>query len=97
MTQDVKAMQQFLIDAADPAKSLSNALQMDRAGDCLAYVQPEQFYDIAMEHKAIFLNTYARSKAWLQADHHLSGTMTTGLKYENWKQGCVFDPDAMPN
>jgi len=50
-----------------------------------------------MEHKAIFLNTYARSKAWLQADHHLSGTMTKGLSYENRKQGCNFDPDSMLN
>jgi len=37
-SQRTISMQQFLIDAADPAKSLSNALQMDRAAACLAYV-----------------------------------------------------------
>ena len=95
LTQRTKMMQQFLLDAANPVKSLSNAVQMGRDRSCLAYVQRKDFYNIGMEQKAIFLNTYTRSKAWLQAGRHLSGNMFTSLADE--KLGCDFNPDVMPN
>jgi hypothetical protein len=97
LTQDAKAMQQFLLGAADPVKSYNNALQTGRVIDCLFYIDSTNAYKILARSKANFLNTYLRSKTWLQADHHLSGKMFKGLDYQNWKQGCDFDPDVMPN
>ncbi len=95
LTQDTKAMQQILIDSADPVKSYKDALQDNRAMECLSYIRPGDFYHVLAEHKAILLNTEMRSRAWLQADHNLSGKFF-GLLPDP-KQGCDFDPDAMPN
>lgn len=96
LRQDAIAMQQLLLDAADPIKSYNNALQEGKAIDCLSYIRDDS-YVLMDELKAIVLNTYLRSKAWLQADKHLSGHMSKGLDYKDWKLGCNFDPDAMPD
>jgi hypothetical protein len=95
LIQEAKLDQQFILNAADPNVSLTIAKQMMRSEACLAYVQRQNYYDISRMFQAIFLNTYTRSKAWLQADHHLSGTMFKGLADE--KLGCDFNPDVMPN
>lgn len=97
LMQRAKTMQQFLLDAADPVKSLANARRKVRDTDCLEYVQPNNYYEIGMEMRVVFLNTDMRSKAWLQADRHLSGHGFTGLRNAYLKQGCKFNPDAMPN
>ena len=95
LVQEVKLDQQFLLNAVDPNISLNIAKQMMRSEACLAYVQRQNFYDISRAFQAAFLNTYIRSKTWLQADRHLSGTMFKGLADE--KLGCDFNPDVMPN
>jgi hypothetical protein len=97
LTQNAKAMQQFLFNAPDSVKSYSNALQTGRVIDCLAYIRSDDFDVLLSKQKAIFLNTNLRSKTWLQANRHLSGKMFKGLDYQNWKQGCDFNPDTMPN
>ncbi len=96
LSQGTIVMQQILLDAADPIKSYNNALESGNAVDCLNYVRADSAR-VGAEIEAVFLNTYLRSKAWLQADAHLSGHMFKGLGYKNWKQGCNFDPDTMPN
>lgn len=95
LIQDTKAMQRILLDAADPVKSYSDALEDNRAMQCLSYVRPNDFYQISVEHQAIFLNTRLRSRAWLQADHNLSGKFFSLLP--NPVQGCDFNPFMMPN
>jgi len=97
LTQEAKLDQQFILNAGDSNASLSTAKQMMNSEACLAYVQPNDYYDLGIEFQAIFLNTYSRSKAWLQADKHLSGTMFRSLPYNQRKQGCNFNPDVMPN
>lgn len=97
VTQLTKTMQRFLLDAADPIKSLANGRRRVIDTDCLEYVQPNNYYDIGMELRAIFLNSDTRSKAWLQADVHLSGHVFTGLSDAYLKQGCNFNPDVLPN
>jgi hypothetical protein len=94
LTQDTKAMQKILFDAVDPVKSHKNAIQENRAIECLAYIRYD-FAHILSEHKAIVLNTNLRSKTWLQADKHLSGSVFNLLP--DPKTGCSFNPDAMPN
>jgi len=95
LTQMTKTMQQFLLSAADPVKSYANAVQQDRDIECLVYVQPNNYYDIGMKLRAIFLNTDLRTKAWLQADKHLSGKGFPS--HSNKKLGCNFNPDALPD
>lgn len=95
LVQDTKAMQRIVLDAADPIKSYNDALEDNRATQCLSYIRPNDFYRILAEHKAVFLNTHLRSRAWLQADHNLSGKFFGLLP--NPRQGCDFNPDAMPN
>jgi len=97
LTQNAKAIQQFLLGSANSANSYKNALQMGRVIDCLSYVRPNDSYSIAIEEKSLMLNTTVRSRAWLQADHHLSGKMFKGLDFADWKKGCNFKPDAMAN
>jgi len=95
LTQIIKARQRTLLDAADPVKSHQNAIDRNRRTDCLSYVRPDDFYNHMSESKAIMLNTYLRSKTWVQADRHLSGHMFSIL--DDPKEGCNFDPDAMAN
>jgi len=97
LSQSTKTMQQFLLNAADPIVSYKTAGRMSKDIRCLGYILPAEFATVDSEHEAVFLNTHQRSKAWLQADKHLSGHMFRGLPFRNWKQGCNFDPDAMPN
>jgi len=93
LRQATKTMQRFMLDADDAKKSYANALQMGKDTDCLAYIR-DDYYRVCTEHKAIFLNTYMRTKAWLRADHQLSGIMFSGSDYG--KNGCQFDVDGMP-
>jgi len=97
LTQKAKTMQQFLLDAVDPIKSLSAAVQMGKDRSCLSYILGERFYRVSKGLKATTLDTYLRSKTWLQADKHLSGTMFKALPYNQRKQGCNFNPDVMSN
>ena len=95
LRQKIIVMQQFLLDAADSVNSYNNFLNLQKANACLAYVRPSDYYDIAIEIKAQTLNTYTRSSEWIKASHHLSGKVFDSLT--DRKQGCIFDPDVMPN
>ncbi len=97
LTQITKTMQQFLLNAADPAQSYHISVQMGKDTDCLAYILSAGFYKPSSELKAVFLNTDLRTREWLQADHHLNGKIFPSLPYSQWKQACNFNPDAMPN
>ena len=97
LIQRAKTMQKILLNAADPVKSVSNVKQMIRDTDCLEFVSPNTYYEEAVELKAMFLNNYVRSMAWLQANAHLSGNIFTSLSDNNLRQGCNFNPDVMPN
>jgi len=91
--------QRFILGAANSTQIYAAASSMSRAHSCLGYVLPVgQFITtVGGSLKAQMLNTYARSKAFLQADRHLSGRMYKGLPYNQRKQGCNFNPDVMPN
>lgn len=97
LTQRTKTMQQFLLDADNSKATYLNAVQMSEDYDCLSYINMDASYDISREHKAVFLNTYLRSKMWLNADRQLSGSMFEMTPYNQWKSTCDFDPDAMAN
>jgi len=96
LTQLTITEQQILVDADNADASVRNLLQMLDGLECL-YYSSDSAGDIGRAHKAIFLNTYMRSKAWLKADSHMIGKMTPAVGLEFNKNTCHFDPDAMPN
>jgi hypothetical protein len=102
LTQIAKAKQMILLNAANATKARANALVADNAAYCLTYVREQilglagsDAYNIKGELRAIYLNTYIRTKAWLQYDSHLGGMFFTIP--QDLKQGCAFNPDTMPN
>jgi len=102
LTQMAKAMQVILLNATDAVNARKYSLEEGRASDCLTHVRGQVLgldnsddYDIENEIQALYLNTYARSKAYLRHDAHLSG-MFFSLPAD-YSTGCNFDPDVMPN
>jgi len=87
--------QKFILDSANVMLIYEDARLMDRTQSCLIYVSNNPTARIGL--KSQMLNTYARSKAFMQADSHLSGRMYRGLPYSQWKLGCKFNPATMPN
>ena len=97
LTQMTKTMQLFLMNASDPANAYNISVQMGKDTDCIAYILSSGFSKVTAAHRAVFLNTPLRTRAWLKADHLLSGKMFGDLPYNQWRQGCHFNPDTMPN
>jgi hypothetical protein len=97
LTQEAKINQLYILNALDSVLSKSTARKVILSLDCLSYVSPDAYVAVGRKFDALFFNTYARSKAQIQADHHSSGTVFGSLSYENRKQGCDFNPDTMLN
>jgi len=95
--QMTKTMQQYLLDSADPIKSFLNVKKQTRDTDCLVYIQPNRYSEIAMEHQAVFLNTKMRVKEWIKADSHPSLGGASNASKQDFKLGCRFDPNKLPN
>lgn len=102
LTQYAKAMQLILLNAADVANARANSLVLDRASDCTTFVRRQLLgiggsdaYRVKRELEAVYLNTPARSRAWLEADSHLSGMFFNVPS--DLSSGCDFNPNAMPN
>lgn len=97
LIQQAKLSQLYILNASNPDTSRLTARKILSSIDCLSYVSPDAYSNIAEEFDAVFFNTYDRSKALIQADHHSSGTVFGSSSYEDRKWGCDFDPDAMPD
>ncbi len=102
LTQMAKAKQKILLNAADAINARSYAIESNRAYLCLSFVRRQikglsgkDSYNISGEMRALYLNTYARSKAALQHSQHLSGQFFSLPPDKS--TGCDFNPDAMPN
>lgn len=101
VTQMAKAMQLIILNAADAANARKYSRAADKASFCITFVRRQVLglgssdaYQINRELEAIYLNTAARSRAWLQADSYLSGMYSVP---SDLSTGCNFDPNAMPN
>jgi len=99
LTQYAKEAQQALLDADDEETSITNARNRQRALECLRYILGgvDAASIIREELTAEFLNTDARSRAWIVADGQLSGQIFRGTPIAERKAQCSFDPDAMEN
>jgi len=102
LRQDAKAMQVIILNASNPAIARANSIAEGRASDCIRFVRRQVLgtivtdtYQINREMEAVFLNTAARSRAWLQADHYLSGMMFNVPI--DLSASCNFNANTMPN
>jgi len=102
LIQMAKATQVILINANNVANARSYSLDEGRASDCISYIRKQVLgvgnsdaYNVKREMDAIYLNTYSRTKAYLQYDARLSG-MFFSVPIDK-SATCNFNPDLMPN
>ena len=95
LRQYALAQQKFLLNAVDPVKTANNSSLRGNAVHCLFYIRGNDADIILSELRAVFLNTGVRSRAYLQADRHLSGTSRM-LPPRN-QHMCSFNPNVLPN
>jgi hypothetical protein len=88
--------QKALVDRNDENKSLNNADDMTRAMECLKYIHPGKIgREIDNLLLAEYLNTAARSRAFLDYNEKLGGHVFRRRKINEYKKSCKFDPDMM--
>ena len=101
VTQKAKTMQLILLNASDEANVRKYSRASGKASFCITFVRRQVLglgssdaYRLKRELEAIYLNTAARSRAWMQADSYLGGMY--GVP-SDLSKGCDFDPNALPN
>ena len=97
LTQYARAIQEALLVRDDKALSLNAASALDRVSECLRYILGPSSPDVQNELHAQFLNTVARSRAYLTYDAQLFGGIFPSAPRSQRKFSCTFDPDALPN
>ncbi|MDQ6960393.1 MAG: hypothetical protein Q9M27_05125, partial [Mariprofundaceae bacterium] len=102
LRQKAKAMQLIIMNASNKAVARTNSIVSGKASFCITFVREQilglggsDAYQIKRELESVFLNTAARSRAWLQADHYLSGMMFN-VPIDG-SSSCNFNPSTMPN
>lgn len=97
LRQSAKALQGAILDANDKRKSLQHAEETDRASDCIAYVRPNDYVQVAREMEARIANTDERLRAYLAYNKQLEGQMFPQAPFDQRKAGCEFNADSLPN
>jgi hypothetical protein len=103
LTQNAIAYQNLIVSFDNETKAIENAKEGNRALMCLLYILKnelnydftlEKYWEISDNLKAIVLNTYERSKAYIKADSLLSGeTFYLPSTEKEKKECCGFNPD----
>jgi hypothetical protein len=98
LTQYARTEQTFLAQANNEARAIAAARLRSRAADCTDYVRGlQQSIADRGELRAQFLNTSARTRAYLKADGLLGGEVFWLTPEDELKAQCTFNPDAMEN
>jgi hypothetical protein len=99
LTQVYYPLQNFMIHARendrDAVYNDMDALQ--RAGECLDYIRPDDAYKLIEELKARVVNTSDRAYAYLDSSRILGGGSFPSAPFSKWNMSCTFDPDALEN
>lgn len=88
LRQFARAAQATMIDAGEPAPSVTHAAERFRALECLMARRPVDFHLIFVELRARVLNTTDRSLAYLQADEHVKKENLALLPADQWEAAC---------
>ena len=89
LRQFARAAQATMIDASEPAPSVTHAAERFRALECLMAHRPGDFHLIFVELRARVLNTTARSLAYLRADEHGRIGNLALLPADQWVGACL--------
>ncbi len=89
--------QNMLLWANDKQRVYDAFIRMGMSTECIEYIDPINSYDTGSLLESMVMNTALRSRAYMQASRNLSGRGIASLGIGNEKQGCKFNPDAMPN
>ena len=88
----------------DRVGAVNLAAELSHARNCIKYLiggsTTDELLDAIRSIKSLraeVLNTAGRSRAYLRYDSQLAGGVYKSLPESEWKKGCVFDPDALPN
>ena len=97
LTQAYYPLQNFMLHARDNDRDAvyndMDALQ--RAGECLDYIRPDDGYKLIEELKARVVNTSTRSYAYLESSRILGGGSFPSAPFSKWNQSCTFNPDVL--
>ena len=89
------ALDKATLVTSDEESALRNVESMHRAIECLWYIHSEHSIKMSDLLMAEYLNTYARSRAYLEYDAKLSGHVFGGKDIDEYRSSCSFDPDLM--
>ena len=89
------AFHKAILESPDKASALNNTEDMHRAQECLWYIHSRSSIKISDSLMAEFLNTLDRSKAYIDYDNKLSGSVFGSKDLDEYKTSCTFDPDSM--
>ena len=95
LRQAAMALQNIILNSPDETSALRNTELEARASECIRYIRPVDGRRIDNMLLAEFLNTEARSRAYLAYDAKLSGHVFGTRDLEQYKRSCTFDPDQM--
>ncbi len=99
-----KKVQETFFVGSDRVFAVNLAAEILRAKECLYFLSGGQTYEDLQNARrakdrtlAEILNTKIRSRSYLAYDAQLAGGVYKVLPESEWKSGCTFNPDALPN
>lgn len=97
LTSFAVGMQSAVLSAGSTDNALLANGKLNKAQDCLWYLQGSASIPVWQELRAQYLNTVDRSRAYTASDRLLNGMVFDLTPTEQLKSQCEFDPDALPN
>lgn len=95
LRQFTLAMDKAVLDSPDENRALNNTEYMHRAIECLYYIHEDHSFNMSDLLMAEYLNTVARSRAYLQYNDKLGGHVFGSRDFGEYKLSCTFTPDSM--
>ena len=88
LRQYAKAAQSSILDANDPALSVTHVTERFRALECLMAKRPTDFHPVFVELRARILDTNPRSEAYLKSDGQAAAVTVPLLPADQWEGVC---------
>ena len=103
-TQYAQKIQETVLLGEDRVGAVNLAAELGHARNCISYLIGGTTGDelrsarrSTFSLRAEVLNTRDRTRAYRRYDAQLAGGVFKVLPESEWKKGCAFDPDALPN
>jgi len=99
LTQAYYPFQDFMTHARQGNRDAvyNDMTSMQRAGECLDYIRPDDAHILIEELKSRVVNTSDRVYAYRNSSRMLGGGSFPSAPFSKWNRSCTFDPDALEN